>query len=39
MATHREAELRAAAVFVGDAARRLGIGSAGAAPGALSLAA
>jgi 8-amino-7-oxononanoate synthase len=39
MATHREAELRAAAVFVGAAARELGIATAGDAPAALSLAA
>jgi 8-amino-7-oxononanoate synthase len=39
MATHREAELRAAAVFVGDAARGLGTVSAGDAPAAFSVAA
>ena len=39
MATHREVELRAAAVFVGAAARELGIATAGDATGPLALAA
>ena len=39
MATHREVELRAAAVFVGAAARRLGIGTGRGAGDTVALAA
>jgi glycine C-acetyltransferase/8-amino-7-oxononanoate synthase len=39
MATHREVELRAAALFVGAAARELGIATAGEATGPVALAA